>query len=82
MPPLPPGYDNALAKDLGAACQLAYLQKSNHAAFLAHATAQGYAIVAEFTANLFGSNELFGFAATSQSPAGFVIAGKECFRHA
>ena len=74
MLPLPPGYDNALAKSLGAACQLAYLQKSNHAAFLAHAAAQGYAIVGEFTANLFGSNELFGFAATSLRPPGLVVA--------
>jgi triacylglycerol lipase len=74
MPPLPPGYNNDVAKFLGAACQLAYLQKSIHAAFLAHAAAQGYAIVAEFNADLFGSIEVFGFAATLQNPARLVIA--------
>jgi triacylglycerol lipase len=74
MPPLPPGYNNDVAKFLGSACQLAYLQKSNHGAFLAHAAAQGFAIVAEFQADLFGSIEVFGFAGTLQNPVRLVIA--------
>src|SRR5262249_31483857 len=77
MPPLPPGYDNTIAKELGAACQLAYLQDLHHPAFLAHVASLGYTLVAEFTADLFGSHELFGYAMKSQAQLIVAFRGTE-----
>lgn len=61
MSNLPPGYDNALTGELARACQLAYLQKSNHDAFIAGVATEGFQLVAEFSADLFGLVEPFGF---------------------
>jgi triacylglycerol lipase len=61
MPSLPPGYDNTLAGELARAGLLAYLQKSNHDAFLAGVATEGFQLVSEFSADLFGLIEPFGF---------------------